>query len=170
MFVLHGCYTGFGRRQQKPPCLRASSRFSLGDRVCRGGNERPGNGSLDPTQSPFRHLLPFSMCVSPIAYFLPSCNLSPFFSIRRGYKVSISPGARLGSYEVLSPPGADGMHDLRCGRNESSGAYNFPSQKLKMEIPVAVRLLRLAIQCVSVSQLAEGLPSRITGYQIREEF
>ena len=39
-----------------------------------------------------------------------------------------------------------------------------------MEIPVEVRLLGLAIRRMSVSQLAEGLPCRFTGYRIREEF
>ena len=82
----------------------------------------------------------------------------------------ISPGARLVSYEVLSPLGAGGMHDLRCGRNESGGAYNFLSQELKMEIPVEVCLLGLVMRRVSVLQLAERLPCRITGCRIREEF
>jgi len=62
------------------------------------------------------------------------------------------------------------MHELRCGRNESSWAYISLSQKLKMEIPVEVRLLGLAIRCVFVSQLAERLPCRIMGYRISEEF
>ncbi len=39
-----------------------------------------------------------------------------------------------------------------------------------MEIPVEVSLLGLVMRRVSVLQLAERLPCRITGYRIREEF